>query len=254
MRDWRFSLSSSSSLFALAGGVLDASIIADSAVTTARLRGAFISGDTGPDRAIMRDRSEFDRLDRQGSPLMGNAGVDEQPISSYSYSAQPKRKILMTTSEAEAPRSIVLAAEVVAAFVANNSLPIGDLPALIHSVRGALEKLGRGPMDSTPAVEKREPAVSIRKSITPDFLVCLDDGKPFKSLRRHLTTLGMTPDEYRAKWSLPADYPMVAPNYAAQRSEMAKKIGLGQLRKKAAPRQKAVAAAPVKRGRPAKKI
>jgi predicted transcriptional regulator len=108
-------------------------------------------------------------------------------------------------------------------------------------------------MDSAPPAEKREPAVSIRKSITPDFLICFDDGKPFKSLRRHLATLGMTPEEYRAKWNLPTDYPMVAPNYAAQRSEMAKKIGLGQLREKAAPRQKALAVAPVKRGRPAKK-
>lgn len=158
----------------------------------------------------------------------------------------------MTTSESEPPRSIVLAAEVVAAYVANNSLPIADLPSLIRSVRGALESLGRGPTESAPPVEKREPAVSIRKSITPDFLVCLDDGKSFKSLRRHLATLGMTPDEYRAKWGLPADYPMVAPNYAAQRSEMAKKIGLGQTRKPDAPRQKAVAATPAKRGRPAK--
>jgi predicted transcriptional regulator len=161
----------------------------------------------------------------------------------------------MTTSESEPSRSIVLAAEVVAAFVANNSLPIADLPSLIQSVRGALENLGKGPMDSTPPVEKKEPAVSIRKSITPDFLVCLDDGKTFKSLRRHLATLGMTPDEYRAKWGLPTDYPMVAPHYAAQRSEMAKKIGLGQLREKAAPpRQKAASAAPAKRGRPTKKV
>lgn len=158
----------------------------------------------------------------------------------------------MTTSDAEPSRSIELAAGVVAAFVANNSLPVGDLPALIHSVRAALENLASGPMDSAPLVEKKEPAVSIRKSITPDFLVCLDDGKEFKSLRRHLTTLGMTPDEYRAKWGLPGDYPMVAPNYAAQRSELAKKVGLGQIRTNAAPRQKAVAATPPKRGRPAK--
>jgi Predicted transcriptional regulator len=101
-------------------------------------------------------------------------------------------------------------------------------------------------------VEKKEPAVSIRKSITPDYLFCLDDGKKFKSLRRHLATLGMTPDQYRAKWSLPTDYPMVAANYAAQRSELAKQIGLGQMRKNAAPRQQASTAAPTKRGRPAK--
>ena len=158
----------------------------------------------------------------------------------------------MTTSDAEPSKSIELAVEIVAAFVANNSLPIAELPALIHSVRASLEKLAGGPETSAPLVEKQEPAVPIRKSLTPDFLVCLDDGKKFKSLRRHLGTLGMTPDQYRAKWSLPSDYPMVAPNYAAARSEMAKRIGLGQMRRNAAPAKKASAAAPSKRGRPAK--
>jgi predicted transcriptional regulator len=161
----------------------------------------------------------------------------------------------MTTTEAEASKSIELAADIVAAFVANNSLPIGELPALIHSVHAALVGVVGGSATPAPAVEKKEPAVSIRKSITPDHLVCLDDGKKFKSLRRHLATLGLTPDEYRAKWGLPADYPMVAPNYAAQRSELAKRSGLGQLRKNAAPAKKtaaAAAAAPRKRGRPAK--
>ena len=139
-----------------------------------------------------------------------------------------------------------------AAFVANNSLPIAELPALIQSTHAALERLASGPLDTAPQVEKKEPAVSIRKSITPDFLVCLDDGKKFKSLRRHLATLGMTPDQYRAKWGLPSDYPMVAPNYAAARSQLAKQSGLGQLRKNAAPAKKASAAAPSKRGRPAR--
>jgi predicted transcriptional regulator len=131
----------------------------------------------------------------------------------------------------------------VAAFVANNSLPTVELPALIHSVHAALARLASGQVNTAPLVEKQEPAVSVRKSLTPDFLVCLDDGKKFKSLRRHLRTLGMTPDQYRVKWSLPPDYPMVAPNYAAVRSEMAKRIGLGQMRKNAAA---------AKRGRPAK--
>jgi predicted transcriptional regulator len=158
----------------------------------------------------------------------------------------------MTTSDAEASQSIELAAEIVAAFVANNSLPIAELPALIRSTHAALERLASGPVDTAPQLEKKEPAVSIRKSITPDFLVCLDDGKKFKSLRRHLATLGMTPDQYRAKWGLPSDYPMVAPNYAAARSQLAKQSGLGQLRKNAAPAKKAMAAAPSKRGRPAK--
>ena len=158
----------------------------------------------------------------------------------------------MTTSDAEPSKSIELAAEIVAAFVANNSLPIAELPALIHSVHAALARHASGPVNTAPLVEKQEPAVSVRKSLTPDFLVCLDDGKKFKSLRRHLGTLGMTPDQYRAKWSLPSDYPMVAPNYAAQRSELAKRSGLGLMRKNAAPREKASTAAPRSRGRPAK--
>ncbi len=139
-----------------------------------------------------------------------------------------------------------------AAFVANNALRVADLPALIQSVHAALEKLASGSVISAPLVEKKEPAVSIHKSIMPDYLVCLDDGKKFKSLRRHLSTLGMTPDQYRAKWSLPTDYPMVAANYAAQRSGLAKQIGFGQKRKNAAPQLKASTAAPTKRGRPAK--
>ncbi|WP_159731204.1 MucR family transcriptional regulator [Methylosinus sp. Ce-a6] len=159
----------------------------------------------------------------------------------------------MTASEAEPSRSTTLAAEVVAAFVANNSLPIGDLPSLIHAVRGALETLGKAPIDTTPPLVKREPAVSVRKSITPDFIICLEDGKSFRSLRRHLRALGMSPEEYRAKWGLPADYPMVAPNYAAQRSEMAKTLGLGRLRKSAASSPKAVASGSAKRGRTTKK-
>ena len=158
----------------------------------------------------------------------------------------------MTTSDVESSQSIELAAEIVAAFVANNSLPIAELPALIQSTHAALERLASGPLNTAPQVEKKEPAVSIRKSITPDFLVCLDDGKKFKSLRRHLATLGMTPDQYRAKWGLPSDYPMVAPNFAAARSQLAKQSGLGQLRKNAAPAKKASAAAPSKRGRPAR--
>jgi predicted transcriptional regulator len=159
---------------------------------------------------------------------------------------------VLTTSDAESLNLSELTADIVAAFVANNALRIAELPSLIQSVHGALAQLASGPVIAAPLVEKKEPAVSVRKSITPDYLVCLDDGKKFKSLRRHLAGLGLTPDEYRAKWNLPADYPMVAPNYAAQRSELAKQIGLGQMRKNAAPRQKASTAAPAKRGRPAK--
>ena len=157
----------------------------------------------------------------------------------------------MTTTDTQTSQSIELAAQIVAAFVANNSLPIAELPALIQSTHAALERAASG-LNAEPAVEKKEPAVSVRKSVTPDFIVCLDDGKKFKSLRRHLATLGMTPDQYRAKWGLPADYPMVAPNYAEARSKLAKQLGLGQLRKNPTPAKKATAAAPIKRGRPAK--
>ena len=100
----------------------------------------------------------------------------------------------MPTSDAEAFNASELTSDIVAAFVSNNALPIADLPALIHSVHAALAQLASGPVNSAPLAEKKEPAVSIRKSITPDFLVCLDDGKKFKSLRRHLRGLGMTPD------------------------------------------------------------
>ena len=125
---------------------------------------------------------------------------------------------------------IELAAEMVAAFVSNNSVPTSELPALIHAVHSAVERLIKGPESAPPQVEAKAPAVPIRKSITPDFLICLDDGKRFKSLRRHLAGLGLTPEQYREKWNLPSDYPMVAPNYAAQRSALAKKIGFGQSR------------------------
>ena len=125
---------------------------------------------------------------------------------------------------------IELAAEMVAAFVSNNSVPTSELPALIHAVHSAVERLIKGPESAPPQVEAKAPAVPIRKSITPDFLICLDDGKRFKSLRRHLAGLGLTPEQYREKWNLPSDYPMVAPNYAAQRSALAKKIGSARVR------------------------
>ncbi len=120
---------------------------------------------------------------------------------------------------------ITLTADIVAAHVSNNSVAVNDLPVLIANVHGALVTLG-GP---APAPEvKQEPAVSIRSSIKPDYVVCLEDGKKLKMLKRHLMThYQMTPDQYRQKWGLPADYPMVAPNYAKHRSSLAKKIGLG---------------------------
>jgi predicted transcriptional regulator len=125
---------------------------------------------------------------------------------------------------------IELAAEVVSAFVSKNAVPRGELPALIESVHAALVRLSTGEV-VPPPVTAPEPAVSIRKSITPDYLICLDDGRKLKSLRRHLANLGLTPEQYREKWKLPLDYPMVAANYSAARSELAKKMGLGQMTK-----------------------
>lgn len=122
---------------------------------------------------------------------------------------------------------IGLTTEIVAAYVGHNSVAPGDVPSLIHRVFEALSQASDG--SGKMSMEKPEPAISIRKSITPDFLVCLEDGKKFKSLKRHLRThYNLGPDEYREKWGLPRDYPMVAPNYAQARSKLAKKMGLGQ--------------------------
>jgi predicted transcriptional regulator len=128
---------------------------------------------------------------------------------------------------------VELAAEIVAAFVSYNPVPKSELPALIEAIHSAVDRLEKGLESAPPQAPVKAPAVSIRKSITPDYLICLEDGKQYKSLRRHLAGLGLTPEQYREKWGLPSDYPMVAPNYAALRSAMAKKIGLGQTRQKA---------------------
>jgi predicted transcriptional regulator len=122
-----------------------------------------------------------------------------------------------------------IAADIVSSYVANNSVHRSDLPGVIASVHAALVGLA----NVTPTEpEKAQPAVSIRKSITPDYLISLEDGKKYKTLKRHLGKLGLTADDYRAKWGLPRDYPMVAPSYAAKRSDLAKSSGLGQIRKK----------------------
>jgi len=120
-----------------------------------------------------------------------------------------------------------MTADVVAAYVSNNTLPTAQLAEVINAVYISLRSLEG--QSTEPPSEPLKPAVPIRKSITADFLICLEDGKKLKMLKRHLrSTYNMTPDEYRSKWSLPADYPMVAPNYAEQRSEFAKRIGLGR--------------------------
>ncbi|HUO97625.1 MAG TPA: MucR family transcriptional regulator [Rhizomicrobium sp.] len=120
-----------------------------------------------------------------------------------------------------------LASDIVAAYVSNNPVPVSELPAMIKSVHATLGGLSGGAAGE--AVTAQKPALPVKKSITPEYLVCLEDGKKLKMLKRYLRSrYGLSPDQYRAKWGLPADYPMVASNYAAQRSEFAKKIGLGR--------------------------
>jgi predicted transcriptional regulator len=117
--------------------------------------------------------------------------------------------------------------DIVSAYVGNNNVQATDVPALISSIHAALSQISTGVAEVEPEI--KDPAVPVRKSITPDFLICLEDGRKFKSLKRHLRTkYNMSPEEYRAKWGLAKDYPMVAPNYAKARSELAKQMGLGQ--------------------------
>ncbi len=134
-------------------------------------------------------------------------------------------------SESNSHNYIELAADIVSAYVSNNSVPASDLPALINEVHAALLRVTSGV--APVAVEAPKPAVPVKKSITNDFIICLEDGKQFKSLKRHLRTqYNMSPEEYREKWGLPPDYPMVAPNYAKARSNLAKQMGLGQQRRR----------------------
>ena len=122
---------------------------------------------------------------------------------------------------------IEMTADIVSAYVGNNSVSSSDLPNLIQSVHRALAAVTSGAMEVVAA--PKVPAVPLKRSITPDYLICLEDGRKFKSLKRHLRTkYDMSPDEYRSKWGLPKDYPMVAPNYAKARSDLAKQMGLGQ--------------------------
>ena len=123
---------------------------------------------------------------------------------------------------------IELTADVVAAYVSNNPVPAGELSNLIADVHAALGRVGTGAQPA-PVVEKAKPAVNPKKSVQDDYIICLEDGKKFKSLKRHLMThYNLTPEQYREKWGLDASYPMVAPNYAAARSQLARKMGLGR--------------------------
>jgi predicted transcriptional regulator len=128
---------------------------------------------------------------------------------------------------------VALTAEIVAAYVSHNSLTPNDIPGLIREVHTALVRVAGGP--AATGQEAPKPAIAAKRSVTLEYIVCLEDGKKFKSLKRHLRTqYKMTPEQYREKWGLPADYPMVAPNYAAARSHLAKQMGLGQQRRQRA--------------------
>ena len=143
----------------------------------------------------------------------------------------------MNGNESAEDTLLTLTADIVAAHVSNNSVAVNDLPNLIQNVHAALTGISS---TSAAAEPKPEPKVSVRASVKPDYIVCLEDGKKQKMLKRHLmTNHGMTPDEYRQKWGLAADYPMVAPNYAEQRRTLAKSIGLGTKRRKTRTRAKA---------------
>jgi predicted transcriptional regulator len=132
----------------------------------------------------------------------------------------------------EAADHIEFTAEIIAAYIGNNSVPAAELPRLINSVFLALAHAAAGKPEDVKI--KPRPAVPVKKSITPDYIICLDDGRKFKSLKRHLAAMyHLTPEQYRAKWNLPNDYPMVAPNYARVRSELARTMGLGQVRRNA---------------------
>ena len=126
---------------------------------------------------------------------------------------------------------IQLTANIVSAYVSNNTVASAEIPNLITQVYSALMRISSG--QTAPPAEPLKPAVAVKRSVTPEYIVCLEDGKKFKSLKRHLRTqYNMTPEQYREKWGLPPDYPMVAPNYAEARSQLAKKMGLGQQRKR----------------------
>ena len=131
----------------------------------------------------------------------------------------------------EAVNAVELAAEIVSAYVSNNSVPAAELASLLNDVHSAILRVSGGPV--APPVEASKPAISPKKSITDEYIICLEDGRKFKSLKRHLRTqYNLSPEQYREKWGLAADYPMVAPAYAKARSNLAKQMGLGQQRRK----------------------
>ena len=162
------------------------------------------------------------------------------------------------SAEAEQAEHIDLAVDIIAAYVSNNSVPPSELPGLIGGIHAALNSLAASGASTTTVVEKMSPA-QIRKSITHDYIVSFEDGKPYKTLRRHLTLRGLSPEAYREKWGLPRDYPMTAASYSAQRSELARALGLGQQRRRvdaepdAAPAPAPAEEAPAKKTRAPRK-
>jgi predicted transcriptional regulator len=137
-------------------------------------------------------------------------------------------------TEATSANYIELAADIVSAYVSNNPVPANELASLIQEVHSALLRVTSGGGVASVSSEAPRPAIAVKKSLNSDYIICLEDGKKFKSLKRHLRTqYNMSPEEYREKWGLPPDYPMVAPNYAKARSNLAKQMGLGQQRKRA---------------------
>ncbi|TXN07007.1 MucR family transcriptional regulator [Methylobacterium sp. WL103] len=157
-------------------------------------------------------------------------------------------------AEAQSPNFMELAADLVAAYVSNNNVPVSELPNVIASVHAAVAGLAKGVPAEPAGPEKPTPA-QVKKSITPDALISFLDGKPYKTLKRHLTKSGLTMETYRARYGLPSDYPSTAASYSAKRSELARSLGLGQLRKaapKAAEADETVSEAPKTRGRPRK--
>jgi len=146
------------------------------------------------------------------------------------YSFRLERRMTMESASRPSSFLIEIVSDIVSAYVAHNPVPVADLPKLIEKVHATLTEIETS--DSAEVAPELKPAVAVRKSVTDDHIVCLEDGKKFKSLKRHLRTrYDMSPDEYREKWKLPSDYPMVAPNYAKQRSDLARKMGLGQSKK-----------------------
>jgi predicted transcriptional regulator len=151
---------------------------------------------------------------------------------------QPEEEMQPMADNEQNNNFIELTADIVSAYVSNNTVAASELAGLIGDVHGALSRIVTGVQEAP--VEAPKPAIAVKRSITPDYIICLEDGKKFKSLKRHLRTqYNMTPEQYREKWGLPADYPMVAPNYAEARSKLAKEMGLGQQRRKTTRRGRA---------------